>query len=115
MGYRSAHLPIAALVALTWAVGLVPLHAHATGQAGAPTPAEAPARFRLVVASLDEQGVPAGMGDVVADMIIRAIDAPHIEMLERRQVKRVLDEQSFATSDLTEPGEAVRYGRLVDS
>lgn len=84
---------------------------------GAPSQAEPPAatRFRLVVASFEEQGVPPGMGDVVADMIIRAIDAPHIELLERRQVKRVLDEQSFAASDLTEPGEAMRYGRLVDS
>ena len=115
MPHWRAHqiLLVAALVSST--VALQPLHAQATGGPDPVAPADPPVRFRLVVASFDEQGVPAGMGDVVADMIIRAIDVPHIEMLERRQVKRVLDEQSFATSDLTEPGEAVRYGRLVDS
>jgi hypothetical protein len=83
-----------------------------------PSPADAPAqivRERLVIATFDEQGVPAGMGDVVADMIIRAVDAPGFELLERRQVRRVLEEQAFATSDLTQPGEAVRYGRLADT
>ena len=76
------------------------------------TPAPA---YRLVVATFDEQGVPAGLGDVVSDMLIRAIDAPGYQLLERRQVKRVLEEQAFATSDLTQPGEAVRYGRLADT
>ena len=70
---------------------------------------------RLVVATFDEQGVPAGMGDVVSDMLIRAIDAPGYQLLERRQVRRVLEEQAFASSDLTQPGEAVRYGRLADT
>ena len=37
------------------------------------TPAPA---YRLVVATFDEQGVPAGLGDVVSDTLIRAIDAP---------------------------------------
>jgi hypothetical protein len=78
-------------------------------------PAAPASRERLVVATFDEQGVPAGMGDVVADMIIRAVDAPGFELLERRQVRRVLEEQAFATSDLTQPGEAVRYGRLADT
>lgn len=55
------------------------------------------------------------MGDVVADMLIRAINAPHIELLERRQVRRVLEEQAFAASDLTQPGDAARYGRLADT
>jgi hypothetical protein len=64
---------------------------------------------------LYEQGVPADLGDVVADMLIRAIDAPGYQLLERRQVKRVLEEQAFATSDLTQPGEAVRYGRLANT
>jgi TolB-like protein len=77
--------------------------------------AAAPDRQRLVVASFDEQGVPAGMGDVVADMLIRSIDSPSVELLERRQVRRVLEEQAFASSDLTQPGEAVRYGRLADT
>ena len=77
-------------------------------------PAPPPAQ-RLVVATFDEQGVPAGLGDVVSDMLIRAIDAPGYQLLERRQVKRVLEEQAFATSDLTQPGEAVRYGRLADT
>ena len=72
-------------------------------------------KSRLVVATFDEQGVPIGMGDIVADMVIRAINAPHVELLERRQVKRVLEEQAFDTSDLTQPGNAVRYGRLVDT
>ena len=72
-------------------------------------------KSRLVVATFDEQGVPVGMGDIVADMVIRAINAPHVELLERRQVKRVLEEQAFDTSDLTQPGNAVRYGRLVDT
>ena len=72
-------------------------------------------KSRLVVATFDEQGVPEGMGDVVSDMLIRAIDVPEYELLERRQVRRVLEEQAFATSDLTQPGDAVRYGRLVDT
>jgi subtilisin family serine protease len=93
---------IPALAALAAALMAVP-------QAGAPP------RERLVVATFDEQGVPAGMGDVVSDMVIRAIDAPEYELLERRQVRRVLEEQAFATSDLTQPGEAVRYGRLADT
>jgi hypothetical protein len=52
---------------------------------------------------------------VVSDTLIRAIDAPGCHLLERRQLKRVLEEQAFATSDLTQPGEAVRYGRLVNT
>ncbi len=72
-------------------------------------------KYRLVVASFDEQGVPDGMGDVVSDMLTRAIDVPHFELLERRQVRRVLEEQAFATSDLTQPGDAIRYGLLLDT
>jgi subtilisin family serine protease/TolB-like protein len=79
------------------------------------TKSTATPQHRLVVATFDEQGVPTGLGDVVADMLIRAIDAPDYQLLERRQVNRVLEEQAFATSDLTQPGEAVRYGRLVDT
>ena len=52
---------------------------------------------------------------MVSDTLIRAIDAPGCHLLERRQLKRVLEEQAFATSDLTQPGEAVRYGRLVNT
>ena len=114
------------LLSLPIAVTAVAVCAALADQArepsGSPRPASAAdasasqqSRFRLVVASFQEQGVPPGMGDVVADMIIRTIDSPHVDLLERRQVKRVLDEQSFATSDLTEPGEAMRYGQLVDS
>lgn len=72
-------------------------------------------QLRVVVSTFDEQGVPPGMGDFVADMIIRTIDSPDIEILERRQVRRVLDEQAFRSTDLVEPGDALEYGRLVDS
>ncbi len=72
-------------------------------------------KYRLVVATFDEQNVPSGMGDVVSDMLTRAIDSPEFELLERRQVRRVLEEQAFATSDLSQPGDAVRYGRLADT
>ena len=104
--------PHTTLARLAIILGLAaPLHfvasqARAQGEA---------AKDRLVVATLDEQGVPPGMGDIVADMLIRALDSPNFELLERRQVKRVLEEQAFATSDLTQPGDAVRYGKLVET
>jgi len=98
---------LAAALALA---GAVPSASHPED-----TVAERPRKERLVIATFDEHGVPAGMGDVVADMILRAVDAPGYELLERRQVRRVLEEQAFATSDLTQPGEAVRYGRLADT
>jgi hypothetical protein len=94
---------------------MTPLLAVVTAAIVAMCQVAVPLRERLVVATFEEHGVPAGMGDVVSDMVIRAIDAPGYELLERRQVRRVLEEQAFATSDLTQPGEAVRYGRLADT
>ncbi len=94
---------------------MTPLLAVVTAAIVAMCQVAEPLRERLVVATFEEHGVPAGMGDVVSDMVIRAIDAPGYELLERRQVRRVLEEQAFATSDLTQPGEAVRYGRLADT
>jgi subtilisin family serine protease len=70
---------------------------------------------RLVVATFDERGVPEGLGGVVADMLQCTINSPEFQLVERRQVRRVLEEQAFASSDLTQPGDAVRYGRLADA
>ncbi|MDA1106165.1 MAG: S8 family serine peptidase [Planctomycetota bacterium] len=68
---------------------------------------------RLAVTALDEHEVPAGFGWVVVDMIVLAVDAPGVEILDRRTLASVLDEQALATSDLSQPGEAVRFGRIA--
>lgn len=104
-----ARLALACLIAVAASAATV-----ADGPAE-PRRAAANTRQRLVVTTFDEQGVPAGLGDVVADLLIRSIDSPSHELVERRQVRRVLEEQAFAASDLTQPGEAVRYGRLADT
>jgi subtilisin family serine protease len=70
---------------------------------------------RLVVGSFEEQGVAPGLGDIVADLVTQSIDSSKVELVERRQVKRVIEEQLVASSDLTEPGAAARYGKLADS
>jgi hypothetical protein len=70
---------------------------------------------RLVVATFEEQGVASGLGDIVADILTQSINTVGVQLVERRQVRRVLDEQIIATSDLTQPGEAVRYGKLAES
>lgn len=59
-------------------------------------------------------GVPDVLGAVVADVLVSAIDAPDVELVERQRIGRVLDEQAFAVSGLTQPGEAVRLGRIAD-
>jgi hypothetical protein len=82
---------------------------------GAPQADQPPQRQRLVVTTFDEQGVSSGFGDVVAELLIRSVNSPHYELVERRQVRRVLEEQAFAASDLTQPGDAVRYGRIADT
>lgn len=107
---------LARAAAVIAALGLSSPGTLATSSPDPPAvPPSTPPRQRLVVASFDEQGVPAGMGDVVSDMLIRAIDSPAVELLERRQIRRLLEEQALAGSDLTQPGDAVRYGRLADS
>jgi TolB-like protein len=72
-------------------------------------------RGRLVVATFDEQGVSPGLGDIVADLVTQSIDPAKVQLVERRQVQRVLEEQIVAASDLSQPGEAMRYGRLAES
>lgn len=60
------------------------------------------------------EGVSEVLGAVVADVLVSAIDAPDVILVERHRIGRVLDEQAFAISGLTQPGEAVRLGRIAD-
>lgn len=95
-----------------WAVLVV----CASVVSGPPSPPqEPPGLQRLVVGSFEEQGVAPGLGDIVADLVTQSIDSSKVELVERRQVKRVIEEQLVASSDLTGPGEAARYGKLADS
>lgn len=79
-----------------------------------PPPASAPVRRIAVTPFGVAEGVPAVLGAVVADMLVSSIDALDVELVERQRIGRVLDEQAFAASGLTQPGEAVRLGRIAD-
>ena len=59
-------------------------------------------------------GAPDVLGEIVADLLVDAIDAEDVELVERRRVSRVIEEQAFSASDLTQPGEAVRVGRIAN-
>ena len=79
------------------------------------TPVAAKTKIRLVVSRFDGSSVPDGFGDIVADLLTQRIRHDDIELLERRQVKKVLDEQDFSNSDLSQPGAAVRFGRIQNA
>ena len=82
---------------------------------GPKTAADVPDIRRIAVTPFGvSDGVPEILGAVVADVLVSAIDAEDVELVERQRIGRVLDEQAFAASGLTQPGDAVRIGRIAD-
>jgi hypothetical protein len=90
------------------------LHGSAGAWSQVPESGPSPA-LRVAVVAFEEQGVQSGFGGVVADLLISAVEAPGIELIERAQVRRLLEEQALAVSSLSQPGEAVKYGQLADA
>jgi hypothetical protein len=100
---------VAAVVSIGFADGRI------RGTDSEPPESSQEGRRRIAVTPFGvSEGVPDVLGAVVADVLVSAIDAPDVELVERQRIGRVLDEQAFAVSGLTQPGEAVRLGRIAD-
>lgn len=74
-----------------------------------------PPALRLAVVQFDAVGVEPAMASVIADLLTNLIDRDGVELIERGQIRRVIEERSFAQSDLAQPGTAGQIGAAVNS
>lgn len=70
--------------------------------------------LRIAVIDLETNGADAALGRAVADQIRNRVNgAPNVEVIERRQWTKVIDEQNIQVSDRFDPLTAVRLGRAL--
>ncbi|MBG84716.1 MAG: hypothetical protein CMJ40_09240 [Phycisphaerae bacterium] len=66
--------------------------------------------FKTVDTNLDQ-----GVGSSIAMLMITEIDAPNVTVLEREEVGRIVEAKSFAQLDVTEDGDGLAIGELLNA
>ena len=66
--------------------------------------------FKTLDPTLDK-----GVGSSIAMLLITEIDAPNVTVLEREEVGRIVEAKSFAELDVTEDGEGLTMGELLNA
>lgn len=66
--------------------------------------------FKALDSNLDQ-----GVGSSIAMLLITEIDAPNVTVLEREEVGRIVEAKSFAELDVTEDGEGLAVGELLNA
>jgi hypothetical protein len=72
-------------------------------------------RLRVAVLGLTaHDGTPCGLGEAIAEeLTTRLFQSGRFDVIERRQLARLLEEHEMSSSDLLDPETVARLGRLV--
>ena len=73
-------------------------------------------RFTMAVLDLDNLGVEESLAASIMNLVVsRLANAPFLDLVERGDVRQVLDELQFQNTGITSPRDAAEIGRLLNA